>query len=336
MATEGDGGGVHSCQHDATTTGDDRISGLPNDLLHIILLRLGSTPEAARTSVLSRRWRRVWSAVPELSFRYVHDESTATPVCLRINQALAACSAPTVHRLHIAMPRTTSRCRFRLHHAAYANRWLRFASQRLSGELSLSMAGKWDEGEFEKPIVLPPLARATAIRFDLNGNTLRFEQTTGAGTFTALSTLRIENGHVDRRELQDVVSSRCPGLKELVLGYVYFLRGASGFCIRSDSLERLEVFGVADFHGGLEVDAPKLRFFSPRCCLPRDARIVAPMLSEVCWCGYPYNPMRHHLVDVGRHLRRLDVQINSPAAALMKLFDTIHDLNLTIDIEKRV
>ncbi|GJN11453.1 hypothetical protein PR202_ga29648 [Eleusine coracana subsp. coracana] len=46
--------------------GEDHISGLPDDLLHLILLRLGSTRVAARTSVLSRRWRRVWTHLPRL------------------------------------------------------------------------------------------------------------------------------------------------------------------------------------------------------------------------------------------------------------------------------
>uniref|UniRef100_K4A192 F-box domain-containing protein n=1 Tax=Setaria italica TaxID=4555 RepID=K4A192_SETIT len=170
---------------DGGTTTDDRISGLPDDLLQTILLRLDSTPEAARTSVLARRWRRVWAALPELSFRYQH-----------------------------ASPDRVAR-------------WLRFASQRLTGELRLSMAPYCNYYEDENAIiVLPPCARAMAIHLDLCGNTLRFGPAT-AGTFTALATLRM--------------------------------------------------------------DLPK-------------TRIVAPMLSEVCWHGYPYDPNRHHLVDVGRHL----------------------------------
>ncbi|KAF8669211.1 hypothetical protein HU200_051541 [Digitaria exilis] len=209
----------------------------------------------ARTSILARRWRRVWAAVPELSFRYYGHESWRTaPVCLRVNQALAACSVPTVHRLHIAMPLPrSSRCSFWLHQASSPFPW----TQAFSGDES-----------------------ATAIYFDLYGYILRFEQ--AAGTFTALSTLRIRHGNVDSRELEDVLSSRCPGLKELVLGDVIFIHGgaSSGLSIRSDSLEHLEIFGYMEFHGRLEVNAPKLRFFSPRCRLNDDARIVAPMLSE--------------------------------------------------------
>ncbi|XBH65607.1 hypothetical protein VPH35_119177 [Triticum aestivum] len=42
----------------------DRISSLPDDLLHLVLLRLGCARAAARTSVLSRQWRRVCSGLP--------------------------------------------------------------------------------------------------------------------------------------------------------------------------------------------------------------------------------------------------------------------------------
>ena len=43
---------------------EDLISGLPDELLHIILIRLPSAAAAARTSVLSRRWRGVWAHMP--------------------------------------------------------------------------------------------------------------------------------------------------------------------------------------------------------------------------------------------------------------------------------
>ncbi|CAN6199363.1 unnamed protein product [Urochloa humidicola] len=329
MATEGD---VRCCgQGGATTTDADRISGLSDDLLHSILLRLNSTPEAARTSVLTRRWRHVWQALPELSFPYHHEPSpfSAEPVCRRVNLALASCTAPAVDRLEIRLPHNWSH--FPMHRVA---RWLRFASQRLAGELHLSMAPHECRHEDENAIVLPPCARATAIHLDLCANTLRFGP---AGEFAALSTLRIEHGNVHSRELGDVVASRCPSLKELVLGGVSFPYGSPGLRVRSDTLERLEICFNGDrnmiFHGRrLVVNAPKLRYLTARSTLPDDTRIVAPMLSEVYWYGYPYDPRCQRLVDVGRHLERLDIHTNSAAAALMQLFDTIRDLNLTIDI----
>ncbi|CAL5024026.1 unnamed protein product [Urochloa decumbens] len=55
----------------AAEVNEDRISDLPTHLLHDILTRLpGGTAAAARTSTLSRRWRRVWTHLPVLSLDY--------------------------------------------------------------------------------------------------------------------------------------------------------------------------------------------------------------------------------------------------------------------------
>ncbi|TVU38526.1 hypothetical protein EJB05_11900, partial [Eragrostis curvula] len=48
--------------------GTDLISGLPDEVLQAILGCLPSAAAAARTSVLSRRWRRVWTSCRSLTF----------------------------------------------------------------------------------------------------------------------------------------------------------------------------------------------------------------------------------------------------------------------------
>jgi hypothetical protein len=53
--------------------GKDRISDLPKELCLEVLLRLGCAREAARTSVLSRPWRGLWTELRDLNFDDVGD-----------------------------------------------------------------------------------------------------------------------------------------------------------------------------------------------------------------------------------------------------------------------
>uniref|UniRef100_A0A0D9WWY0 F-box domain-containing protein n=1 Tax=Leersia perrieri TaxID=77586 RepID=A0A0D9WWY0_9ORYZ len=73
----------------------DLLSSLPDDVLHAILLRLCSAEAAARTSLLARRWRHLWTHLPELEF-----ESDAK---LAAVQAALTASAAPAHDLHGGM-----------------------------------------------------------------------------------------------------------------------------------------------------------------------------------------------------------------------------------------
>ncbi|TVU38501.1 hypothetical protein EJB05_11874, partial [Eragrostis curvula] len=54
----------------------DRISGLPDELLHGILARLRSARAAARTSLLSHRWRRLVETERRIQLLEVGDDSS--------------------------------------------------------------------------------------------------------------------------------------------------------------------------------------------------------------------------------------------------------------------
>lgn len=75
----------------------DRISDLPDDLLLLVLARLGCVRTAARASVISRRWRGLWTRLPALVFRDVPFPSVEAVLA----RVVSSGSASTVSRLDI-------------------------------------------------------------------------------------------------------------------------------------------------------------------------------------------------------------------------------------------
>lgn len=72
----------------------DRISDLPDEILHIILSKLSSIKSIAQTSVLSKRWKYLWQCYPDLEFTpaTVHNNNKnydRRMISLVINQVLS-------------------------------------------------------------------------------------------------------------------------------------------------------------------------------------------------------------------------------------------------------
>ncbi|GJM87579.1 hypothetical protein PR202_ga03546 [Eleusine coracana subsp. coracana] len=161
----------------------DRISHLPDKILHRILLRLGSVPAAARTSVLSRRWRRVWTHLPELVL-CDNGQVRISSFLNAVDGALAGNSTPALRALGISMFNVLSPVP-----AARIARWLCFASQRVTGDIFLCLP--WhpespSQGQLvEQDLELPLCVRATAINLSI-GQGSRQLQLPWTGTFGAL------------------------------------------------------------------------------------------------------------------------------------------------------
>ncbi|TVU02263.1 hypothetical protein EJB05_52259, partial [Eragrostis curvula] len=297
----------------------DRISSLPDDLLLAILVRLRSTPAAARTSLLSRRWRHVWTQLPEI----VLDELAADSV----DAALAANTAPTLSRLAISEPSPPAGAG-RFLECARVAAWLRVASERLAGKLSVDLP----EGAIrvEEELVLPPMERVTEIWFWAE-NILR--PPPAGSSFPALRSVDTTDARMEARDMEECFgSSRCPRLQALSLRRVSLVT-MSDVSIRSETLERL--FFNGRNVSRLEVVAPRLELLrAPKILGSRDflvpGRVVAPRLADVAWYG-TYDPRHHQFVGAGRHLRKLLV-VQMPMAALMQRFDTVDELSLRLAI----
>ncbi|TVU06719.1 hypothetical protein EJB05_49947, partial [Eragrostis curvula] len=350
----------------------DRISGLPDELLFSILLRvphitetdirhdnvhrilhcgLPHAADAARTSVLSRRWRRVWAHLSELHLLY-DDVSAAT--LSRIDGALGAYAAPSLNHLRIEftpkdppLSTLTLDPPLSLHlrdtqppqvpgHRISA--WLRFASQRLTGSLRIEVP-TWancntdDKGEHQVLLSLPE--KIKSIDLSLMYHMLRL-QTPFSGECTALVSLTIKHTHMDSDELEDVVSSRCPRLKELALVCVALHGTHQCLKLRSESLEKLKINLCEQPECKLiHVTAPNLRELITQFYVA-DAHISAPMLSEVTWYGHKYNPSRHQIAEAKSHLHRLEINSSCECEvmALMQRFHTVHELILNVAISQ--
>jgi hypothetical protein len=279
------------------------ISHLSGEILHSILLRLPSTAAVVRTSLISSRWRRVWTHIPELVLGSYGPAPTQPPPYG--SSRSPEWSGETNIPAHLVAP------------------WLSFASHRLAGILEHSLSHRdddWWEEEMEE-ILLPICERATGIKpFLASSFVLRLPPT---GSFTALIKLSIMCAALDGSELGHVVSSQCPCIQTLVV--VVRLLRAFEVSICSESLKKLY---FANNTKKLEVTAPRLAMIS--VARADEAYIFAPNLQNVTWRDDPYDPNRHQFVAAGRHIQFL--RIKELSTKLMQRFDTVDELTLDLSI----
>ncbi|CAL5071708.1 unnamed protein product [Urochloa decumbens] len=125
----------------------DRISGLHDDLLIQVLVRLRCAGAAARTSVLARRWRGLWRHLPDLSLRGLPHEA--------LEAALAQVALPKLSLLDIDVP-SLHRHRFSVKGVASL---LRTAGRLDPVELRILMAWVASSAELAVEFYSPPPQR---------------------------------------------------------------------------------------------------------------------------------------------------------------------------------
>ncbi|XP_044436753.1 putative F-box/FBD/LRR-repeat protein At4g03220 [Triticum aestivum] len=261
------------------TGGVDRISDLPDDLLLLVLARLCCVRTAARASVLSRRWRGLWTRLPTLVFRDVPFPSVK-PVLARV---VSSGSTSTVSRLVICPPNRPFSVREGERRVSLAS-LLRTAARLSPEQLILAIPSGED---FFNSVELPCFERATSIW--LHSRVAVWPPATGE-LFPALTTLVLSGcASAAYPALEDLVL-RCPRLR--VLRYTLPAGFLVDITVRSLSLRELFIEDTSDrwtWIRNIDVTAPMLErlTLSSHVRDPTSFSVLAPMASNISWrCHY--------------------------------------------------
>ncbi|TVU16504.1 hypothetical protein EJB05_40072, partial [Eragrostis curvula] len=204
--------------------GEDRISGLPEELLLNVLGRLGSAGEAARTSEISRRWRGLWTELRELTFTFHRVRAD------KLLEIALAQVRPGLHRLDIRQT-----VEWDLDDDTIASQYasdvevsalLRAADRLAPAELVFSIEASYECSE------LPCFGRATSI--DLYLPDVPNVVLPPAGEFASLEQLNMVVVSFD--DLSELIR-RCPHLRKLQVEFSCFTRNSVS--IESKSLKEL-------------------------------------------------------------------------------------------------
>ncbi|KAJ1287480.1 hypothetical protein BS78_02G013100 [Paspalum vaginatum] len=306
----------------------DRLSALPNDVLLRILLDLEDAAAAGQTSVLSSRWRRLWTLLPELRFPSSSDHSL-------IASALAAHEAP----LSVLDVQTQDAA------SESVAAWLPVAARRVSGRLVFTnqvVPGRNDDDNGDKrgAFDLPCLDKATSVSLDLGCLGVAVPR---AGVSARLTELCLAHATFRRGPcaLGDAVSSRrCPCLQKLEVKDTW---GLDDLTIRSDSLRHMELAEVRGLRQ-LTIVAPALEHLKVFCCFyycrnRPVADISARQLKVLMWGdlfdrrSVRLGKMKHLQSVCPDMLLVYGASPNRPCLELLRCFKIIQELSLTLAYE---
>ncbi|RLN30165.1 hypothetical protein C2845_PM05G22610 [Panicum miliaceum] len=247
---------------------EDRISSLPDDLILAVLVRLGCVEEAALTSVLARRWRGLWTQLPELVF--------VDWTCLKlrsIEAALAQVTRPALDSLCIALELDGEA-------GGRVSSLLRDVGERLSPkEVSIFLQGMV-EGE---DINLPCFRTTTYLDLCQNGVDLALPPP--GSKFEALTQLVLDAWTISFADLIPM----CPSLRHLDVTDLMF----GEVTVHSTSLEKLNVTSAKGEDGLwlFDISAPLLKeaSFDIKAVPDLSVSFAAPMVKKFSWsCEFDF------------------------------------------------
>ncbi|TVU39280.1 hypothetical protein EJB05_12691, partial [Eragrostis curvula] len=246
----------------------DRISDLPDDLLLHLLARLRCARAAARTSLLSRRWRGLWTHLPDLSFVEVAPDA--------VHGALAQVTRTDLTILNIVSPMGYKN----LSSAGVAS-MLQTAARLAPTEFSLTVYGDMNDRNIATGV--PCFHRATSI--ELHAQDIYLSPLVPPRELPLLlERLSFAHCRFDPADLNDLIS-RSPRLRVLEVTYCLQLATVR---VHSASIEELAFKGSMD---SVDIEAPTLKKCTLATSMNRDLSVSfsAPAVETLLWSCLCYN-----------------------------------------------
>ncbi|PWA43799.1 F-box domain, FBD domain, Leucine-rich repeat domain, L domain-like protein [Artemisia annua] len=247
----------------------DMISNLPDTILHLILSRLPSTDEAIRTSILSTRWRYLWTSVHSLNL----DWSSKLKPYAKFSKTKFKKFVYSV-LLNKAQNFDSLRlCCLDYYNMSTVRRWIQAASMRKVKSLDLMFCAKAIHDRFERTdryevIVLPcclfTCDSLESLRLFLYRRPLSLPRCNG---FPALRVLELNSVHCFDHDFIERLLEICPLLQKLSL-IDSLIRTLDAVYITCPKLKTLRVFnwnnllhGSEGLCGCVTVSCPELVSF---------------------------------------------------------------------------
>ncbi|XP_026459947.1 F-box/LRR-repeat protein At4g14103-like [Papaver somniferum] len=239
---------------------EDRISELPDSLLHRILSFLDNK-EVACTSVLSKRWSHIWTSIPTLVFPNLYHKSEINKFMDFVDRTLRLRDASSnIQKIHIYMKQHFN--------ASRVHSWISNITGRNVEKLDLWLNQR-------EPFLIPSslFTCESLITFELIAYFIPLS-IPKSFSLPKLKSLTLCGFHfIDDCWNQQHISN-CPVLENLILDLNWF--GVRNFCISTPVLKYLEIdHGVIEDDDGLQncvlkINAPNLASLTYRGCVAKE------------------------------------------------------------------
>lgn len=241
-------------------TGEDRISNLPESLIHHILAFL-EFKHVAQTRVLSKRWSYIWTSVPILDFveRAFYDPDSSH---LQAHQFMDFVDGTLLGRDKMSDIHKFSLTQLNPLNEYRVSSWITNVTKRNVQELILSLS---QEDPFIVPMSLCTCVSLISLEIGVTPS-IRFPKF----SFSKLKRLVLKGFQFSNECWNEKFFSECPVLEYLILEQCTY--GVRNFYISSGTLKLLDIYQWEDSlrNCALKLHAPNLVYLNYRGRVARE------------------------------------------------------------------